>query len=123
MIKKIINNNVSLSVLQSDDIRKYLIDDVWLHQLGDQFVYLCGINRYTLLGFAGYGDEIDMAYPQQWRDNNPDVDARFKSGDLAMWSYEKPDHIFGGPLWLSEVWNKISIIIEDKINRGDYENE
>jgi hypothetical protein len=124
MIKLISNNGISLEVLQSDDIRRYHVDDVYLHQLGDQYVHLCGINRYTLLNFAGYdSNKIDMAYPQEWRDNNPEVDQRFKGGDRAMWSYEKPHHIFGKALWLSEVWNKINEIISEKIKLGEYEYE
>lgn len=124
MIKLISNNGISLEVLQSDDIRRNHIDDVYLHQLGDQYIHLCGINRYTLLSFAGYdSNKIDMAYPQQWRDNNPDIDMRFKNGDSAMWSYEEPDHIFGKPVWLSEVWSKISEIITEKIKSGDHEYE
>ena len=125
MIKLISNNGISLEVLQSDDLKKNYLHKEQCKQINeDQYLYVDTVEWRSLLTFIGHNqNKIDLTYPIQWRNNNPDIDLRFKHGDSAFWTYEEPDTIFGRPLWLSEIWDKISIIIEDKINKGEYENE
>jgi hypothetical protein len=123
-LKLVTNNNTSFEVLQRDDMRELYIKEKDCLDIGrDQLVYISNKNNYDILRFAGHNtDVIDMAYPQGWRDNDPRIDARFKRGDYAFWSYEE-DHIFGGPLWFKDVLDRVITIIYNKIEAGDYEKE
>jgi len=123
-LKLVTNNNTSFEVLQRDDIRELCIREEECIDVGhDQLVYISNKNNYDLLRFAGYNtDVIDLAYPQQWRDNNHLIDARFKRGDYAFWSYEE-DRIFGRPVWFKDVLDKVTTIIHNKVGSGDYEIE
>ena len=123
-LKLVTNNTVSFEVLQRDDMRELYIKEKDCLDIGrDQLVYISNKNNYDLLRFAGHNiDVIDLAYPQQWRDNNHLIDARFKRGDYAFWSYEE-DRIFGGPVWFKDVLDKVTTIIHNKVGSGDYEIE
>jgi hypothetical protein len=123
-LKLVTNNTVSFEVLQRDDMRELYIKEKDCLDIGrDQLVYISNKNNYDILRFAGHNtDVIDLAYPHQWRDNDPLVDARFKRGDYAFWSYEI-DTIFGAPLWFKEVLDTVITIIYNKVESGDYEVE
>ena len=124
MLKLVELNGKSFEVLQKDDIRRLYLRTSDVMDIGnDQYLSTSGITNYDLISAIGKdANKVDMAYPQQWRDMNKDIDARFKSGDCAFWTYEE-DHIFGGPMWFNDIMREFKKRVHDKIEKGDYQEE
>jgi len=121
MLKLVSINNICFQVLQKDDQDKNYIYNRDLRYIGkDQYVFIGSLNAYDLLKATGHNiDKIDLAYPEGFYDNNV---SRIRNGDHPFWSYEI-DTIFGRPLWRDDVWQEVSILIHEKLERGEYEYE
>ena len=124
MLKLVEINGISFEVLQKDDIRRLFLRASDVIDI-DEEQYLCsnGVTNYDLITAIGMDkNKVDLAYPQQWRDMDHNVDYRFKSGDYAFWTYEY-DSVFGGPIWFNDIMRNLKALIHDKITTGDYQEE
>jgi len=114
--REITINGVTFFVSTPQQIRALGIEDDTFWNVGSKRLYVQGKNWRDLYKAAGYDtNQIDFAYPEQWRDNNADVDRRFKRGDYAAWYYGGRNKIFGEPVWHSEVQHKIIAIAKRKL--------
>lgn len=110
-------NGVEFHVVTPAQITEYRLKGKELWKLGSNaYLLVQGHNWDKLYQAAGYDtNKLDMAYPQQWRDQNKEVDARFRKGDFAAWYYGGKQKIFGEPIWRSEVQKRIIALAQKKV--------
>lgn len=112
-------NGVEFYVVTPAQVIDYHLQRKAMWKVGTKRLLVDGKRWDELYRAAGYDtNKLDMAYPAQWRDNNPDVDRRFRNGDYAGWYYGGKHKIMGEPAWRSEVQHKIIVLANRKLNAG-----
>lgn len=112
-------NGINFFVVTPAQVVEYHLQRKAMWKVGTKYLLIEGKNWYELYQAAGYDtNKLDMAYPAPWRDNNPEVDRRFRKGDYAGWYYGGKHRIMGEPAWRSDVQRKIIVLANRKLNAG-----